>query len=576
MTLLRFLLTAVLALVASAALAHASLVGSEPADGATVASAPLRYVLHFNEPVSPVFLRLVDPSGMVTPLGDFHLEGQDVVVSPPAHVGRGSHALTWRVISADSHPVGGTVQFSIGEPSGTLATGESARDRALIVAIWFSRLVILFALFVGVGGALFAAFFAAVPYGAVRVIRAAIFAGAIALFFSVGLQGLDVLERPLAAIAMPDVWRSAMATSYGPAAVLAAIALGAAAAAFAAARTRLTQVFASVAIVALGASFAATGHASSAEPQPTMRLVVFAHVTVVAFWIGSLLPLWALLTSGDRWAALALRRFSVAAIFVVPFLLGAGFALAGVQMQSASAFLTTDYGSLLGLKLLLVAMLLGLASYNRWRLSGRAENADLRAQRRLASSIALEGLVALAILAVVAGWRFTPPPRALFAAVDQPISIHIHSESAMANLTLTSGRVGRAQAAISIFKSDATGLDAKGVTLILSNSDLGIEPIRREATRSADGQWRVDDLVLPAPGHWQAQVAILVSDFELVRLTEAIEIMPLRTPVNNRGETANRRRTRRRHFRRGSPAPQRRHPARQDRNRFVDSTRFKI
>src|SRR5262245_33921345 len=48
---------------APAAPAHASLVGSEPADRAVVAQAPPAIKLRFNEPVSPVALLLVDPEG---------------------------------------------------------------------------------------------------------------------------------------------------------------------------------------------------------------------------------------------------------------------------------------------------------------------------------------------------------------------------------------------------------------------------------------------------------------------------------------------------------------------------------
>jgi hypothetical protein len=34
----------------------------------------------------------------------------------------------------------------------------------------------------------------------------------------------------------------------------------------------------------------------------------------------------------------------------------------------------------------------------------------------------------------------------------------------------------------------------------------------------------VDNLVVPAPGHWEIEVAILVSEFDLVRLKDAIDI----------------------------------------------------
>src|SRR5205814_6945443 len=50
---------------APAALAHAALVRAEPADGAVVAQPPASLKLTFNEPVSPLVMRLVGPNGEV-------------------------------------------------------------------------------------------------------------------------------------------------------------------------------------------------------------------------------------------------------------------------------------------------------------------------------------------------------------------------------------------------------------------------------------------------------------------------------------------------------------------------------
>ena len=53
---------------AGAALAHASLIRSEPADRSVMALPPSMLTLVFNEPVSPLVLRLVRPSGDTTNL----------------------------------------------------------------------------------------------------------------------------------------------------------------------------------------------------------------------------------------------------------------------------------------------------------------------------------------------------------------------------------------------------------------------------------------------------------------------------------------------------------------------------
>ncbi len=48
---------------ASVAWAHATLVKAEPADGAVIAQAPSALRLTFNEPVSPLAIRLIGPGG---------------------------------------------------------------------------------------------------------------------------------------------------------------------------------------------------------------------------------------------------------------------------------------------------------------------------------------------------------------------------------------------------------------------------------------------------------------------------------------------------------------------------------
>ena len=96
----------------------------------------------------------------------------------------------------------------------------------------------------------------------------------------------------------------------------------------------------------------------------------------------------------------------------------------------------------------------------------------------------------------------------------------------MADLTITPGRGGPAVASIAIMTGDFGPLDAKELTLVLSNPGAGIEQITRPAAKLADGTWRVDGLNLPLPGRWSVRIDILVSDFELVKIEDNIEIRP--------------------------------------------------
>src|SRR4051812_8123553 len=89
--------------LASPALAHASLISSVPEDGAVLGAAPPNYALTFNEPVSPLSLRLVKPDGSALALSRFELNDRTLDIAAPAALGNGTYALSWRVISEDGH-----------------------------------------------------------------------------------------------------------------------------------------------------------------------------------------------------------------------------------------------------------------------------------------------------------------------------------------------------------------------------------------------------------------------------------------------------------------------------------------
>lgn len=513
-----------LVLQAGAALAHATLVSSDPSDGAVMQTAPSHLVLTFNEPVSPLVLRLIDATGAAVTLG-YRLEDTSVVVDQPGTIGGGSHALSWRVISSDGHPVGGTVLFSIGAPNaGAIPGASEVIDWPLRGAIWICRLALYVAFFVGIGGLFFATVVARTDASRLTLQRALIVAGLVAVPVSVDLQGLDALDLPLSDFAQAIVWQTGMATTWGITAAIALLALLAALVGTFLRRGWTATSLSVLAFLGVGSALAASGHASAAQPQLLTRPAVFIHALSVTFWVGALLPLADVL--GREGGAPVLARFSrTIPLAVVPLLL-AGIALAIVQVEQPGALLSTYYGNVLIAKLTLVVVLFLLASLNRWRLTAPAEAGDRPAQRKLVLAIFVEVAIALAILGVVATWRFTPPPRSLEAAAARPVSVHIHSAKAMAEVKVTPGRAGPVNVSLYVMTGDFGPLDAKEVTLTLSDPAAGIEPIRRKAAKPGDGTWRVDDLTIPIAGRWDIEVAILVSEFELVRLKETIDIRP--------------------------------------------------
>ena len=102
--------------VANPAFAHADLVKSNPAPGATV-SPPKAVVLIFSEEVSPAFsgFDLGMSDGMKVPLSTaFSSNGKIVTCTLQGRLMRGAYKLSWHVAAADDgHRTDGTFSFKV-------------------------------------------------------------------------------------------------------------------------------------------------------------------------------------------------------------------------------------------------------------------------------------------------------------------------------------------------------------------------------------------------------------------------------------------------------------------------------
>lgn len=183
--------------------------------------------------------------------------------------------------------------------------------------------------------------------------------------------------------------------------LLAALALG-----LGSGRVRAILAFAAL------ASLAWSGHAAASEGALGWlhRGSDIVHLAAGALWIGALVTLLRALLGSARepesagQLAAALRRFARVGTLVVVLLAATGIVnlVAIVGIADLRALSGSDYGRLLGLKLLLFVAMLGLAGLNRWRLApalGRSEDGGRAALRR---SIGTETALAFAILALVA------------------------------------------------------------------------------------------------------------------------------------------------------------------------------
>src|SRR5690606_166451 len=99
---------------ATGALAHATLLGSDPPPNSLLRASPEAVSLTFNEPVQLLAATLVTDDGASHPLSVGGISGAVVTVPLPETVA-GSTVLSWRAVSEDGHPISGAVVFSVGE-----------------------------------------------------------------------------------------------------------------------------------------------------------------------------------------------------------------------------------------------------------------------------------------------------------------------------------------------------------------------------------------------------------------------------------------------------------------------------
>ncbi|RST85879.1 copper resistance protein CopC, partial [Aquibium carbonis] len=403
-------IVALLLVSVTGAFAHASLAGVDPADGAVVERAPSEIQLTFSEIVSPLVLRLLGPDGSTTDLEDLTYSGNTLGVALPAMLSDGTHVLSWRVVSEDGHPVGGSVVFSVGAPSAMPGDPVEAVDWLVRGLVWTSKLTLYGGMAFGIGGIFAITWFGGGREAGRTVAAVLVLAGMMGTALAIGLQGLDALAEPISQLTDPRIWETSLRTSFGPTA-LGLLAASAVAMIAIVVPGRSGRAPALIAVLGAGAAVAASGHAGSADPQWLTRPMVALHAAAMATWIGALMPLGLALRAGGDGATVILQRFSRAIPWLLGMLFVSGGVLAVIQVETPAALLSTAYGTVLLVKLALVALLLALAAFNRWRLTPAVARGEAGPRRALVRAIVAEVLIAVLILGAAATWRFTPPPR---------------------------------------------------------------------------------------------------------------------------------------------------------------------
>jgi methionine-rich copper-binding protein CopC len=132
-----------LVLVPSSAVAHSSAVETNPEDGATLERLPAEASVTFDEAPKTADVVLARPDGKVDTLKT-QVAGSTIKAQLPADGPRGVYTLSYRVVSADGHPVSGSITFGVTTgpapgarpeptPSPSSSTSDTAWDRDRLV-----------------------------------------------------------------------------------------------------------------------------------------------------------------------------------------------------------------------------------------------------------------------------------------------------------------------------------------------------------------------------------------------------------------------------------------------------------
>ena len=138
------------------------------------------------------------------------------------------------------------------------------------------------------------------------------------------------------------------------------------------------------------------------------------------------------------------------------------------------------------------------------------------------SAINLHMTTRRAILGIAALLSVAATPLAA-ATDDDSFFTHLHTEKAMANVTVSPGRAGPVEIAIQLETTDETPLTAKAVSVTLLDTQTGRKLAPLEAARNGEDSWHVKVAQL-TPGRWMLGLGIALSEADHVSIESPILI----------------------------------------------------
>ena len=576
---------AALALLPATAGAHALLKSTTPERGARLDAAPEQVSLRFSEPVEAEFgaVRVFDSEGREVQTGrTFHPEGRgaEVAVRLRDGLGEDGYTVTYRVISADSHPISGGFVFVVGDaPAPSTTVGELLGDddtgAVIGTAFGVTRAVQFGAIALGLGAVIFtllcwlpglratagagAGWQAASNAFSARlrtVLLASAAAGALSAALAIVLQGAVAGGTGVGEAMSADVIGDVLGTRFGvfwalgfaawvavgvlaaaprPVPVLRPAAVGATGLAL----PRTTRLAAlAVPLLALSALPALGGHASVQSPVALLTPANVLHVIAMSAWLGGVAVLvfvlraaTARLEAAERTRLLAavVARFSTLAGVAIAVLLASGIVQGLVEVRTVPNLVETAFGRAVLVKIVLFAGIVALGWINRRRLVPALDRAAHdgeppgRAGLLLRRTLRVELLLGVAALAATGALAGYAPS---VAEGQGPFSASADIGPARLEMTVDPARVGPNEMHVYLFdrRTGAQWDETLEMTATAEMPERGIESIELEVTKAGPGHFLMSGATFGVKGDWQVEIASRVSDFDEFRTNVTVPI----------------------------------------------------
>ena len=386
---------AIVAFSAAPAFAHAVLLSTNPTDGTSypTASPPTSVSMHFGENVGVQLgaVRVYNEHGSLVNTGaPGHApgDGSTVVASLPT-LGAGTYVVTWRVISADTHPVSGAFTFTVGVQQANvsgLATkllSSANGSRPVGVSYGVERFLLFASLIAFLGGSAFVAL--VWPQGrqsrrAAQILWTAWWTAIAVTAAGFAIEGIYAAAYPFSKLFDPTVLSDTLHARFGETAV-ARLALLVVAAPLLrllvspakhpdTRPTRLARWWAPAA-TAVGISTIVTvtlaSHGTTGRWTGLAIPADVLHVSAVSLWFGGLLMLTAAVVPGADAETLdrIVPRYSTFAFAAVVTIVISGTFQAERQVGTIHALFNTTYGHFLLVKLTAFGVLILFAAFSR-------------------------------------------------------------------------------------------------------------------------------------------------------------------------------------------------------------------